>query len=128
MWFTPRLRVLYRPRATVPALARQYLHYGRWRRVVVRRHPETVSLRYLAPPAALLAVAGGTVAGLAGVRLGWAMPASYAAGIAAGSLVTGRGLPVSALVRLPVVYATMHGAWGAGFLTSPASLARRYRA
>ncbi|MFY9927631.1 MAG: glycosyltransferase family 2 protein, partial [Streptosporangiaceae bacterium] len=50
VWFTPALRVTYRPRAGVRALAAQYFHYGRWRRVIVREHPETASFRYLAPP------------------------------------------------------------------------------
>ena len=32
VWFTPDLTVSYRPRGSVAALARQYFHYGRWRR------------------------------------------------------------------------------------------------
>ena len=52
IWFTPDLRVTYRPRASLGALGAQYCHYGRWRRVVVREHPETASFRYLAPPGA----------------------------------------------------------------------------
>jgi hypothetical protein len=46
------------------------------------------------------------------------VPAGYAAGVLAGSVVAGRGLPVRARAWLPVVLATMHGAWGFGFLTS----------
>ncbi len=56
VWFTPRLRVSYRPRPDLRSLARQYFHYGRWRRTVMRSHQGTASLRYLAPP-----VAGGGV-------------------------------------------------------------------
>ena len=67
IWFTPGLRVTYRPRASVRALAAQYFHYGRWRRVIVREHPETASFRYLAPPAAASLVTAGLVAGLAGL-------------------------------------------------------------
>lgn len=131
VWFQPRMRVSYRPRATAGGLARQYFHYGRWRRVVMRQHRGTVSLRYLAPPIVVGGAAAGLVAGLAGVvtgpawlAAGFAIPAAYVAGVLAGSVITGRGLPASAWVRLPVVYATMHGAWGAGFLTSPRSLGR----
>ena len=50
IWFTPDLKVTYRPRDTLRALARQQFRYGRWRRVVARRYPETVSPRYLAAP------------------------------------------------------------------------------
>ncbi|GAA2867858.1 hypothetical protein GCM10020220_066550 [Nonomuraea rubra] len=38
VWFQPRMRVSYRPRPNVKALAKQYFHYGRWRRVVAA-HP-----------------------------------------------------------------------------------------
>jgi glycosyltransferase involved in cell wall biosynthesis len=51
IWFDPSLIVTYRPRATLGALAVQYFRYGRWRRVVTRQYPDTLSLRYLAPPA-----------------------------------------------------------------------------
>ncbi|MDP9397739.1 MAG: glycosyltransferase family 2 protein [Actinomycetota bacterium] len=122
VYFTPRLRVSYRPRASLRALARQYFDYGRWRRAVMRRHTETVSLRYLAPPAALVGVTGGTVAGLLGQRKAYVLPAGYAALVAVGAAVTGRDLPPPARARLPLVYATMHLAWGLGFLTSPPRL------
>jgi glycosyltransferase involved in cell wall biosynthesis len=59
VWFTPELRVTYRPRGSVRALARQYRDYGRWRREVSRTHPGTLTARYLAPPAALIGVVGG---------------------------------------------------------------------
>jgi succinoglycan biosynthesis protein ExoA len=129
VWFTPQLRVSYRPRPTVRALARQYFEYGRWRRVVMRRHEGSASVRYLAAPVTLVAVAAGTVVGGVGLATGrdalvagLLAPAGYAALVAAGSVLTARGLPAAAAVRLPVVYATMHGAWAAGFLTSPRDL------
>jgi hypothetical protein len=128
VWFTPELQVSYRPRPTTKALAKQYFNYGRWRRVVSRHHQGSVNLRYLAPPAALAAVAAGTVAGLAGYRPGWIVPGGYAAGIMAGAAWEGRDLSPQALIRLPQVLATMHGSWGAGFLTSPKSLAERVAA
>lgn len=125
VWFTPSMRVTYRPRPTVKALAKQYFEYGRWRREVTRRYPETVSLRYLAAPVAVAGVAVGTAAGLASLvgprwlAAGWLAPAGYAALVVGGSAVIGRGLEPAAAVRLPVVLATMHGSWGVGFLTSP---------
>ncbi len=130
VWFTPTMRVTYRPRPTVRALAKQYRDYGRWRRVVMRRHPETVSFpgaaRYLAPPAALVGVVAGTAAGVVGsaggpawLKLGWAAPAGYAALVLCGSAALGRGLSPTSRAWLPLVYATMHGSWGYGFLTSP---------
>src|SRR5580692_2200891 len=67
IWFTPDLKVTYRPRDTARALARQQFRYGRWRRVVARRYPETVNPRYLAPPVATALNATGLVVGLVGV-------------------------------------------------------------
>jgi hypothetical protein len=124
VWFTPRLRVAYRPRSSVRALARQYFHYGRWRRVVMRRHEGTVSLRYLAPPLALVGVVAGTVAAAAGVPAALVLPAGYAAVMGLGAVVEGRGLPGRGRLLLPVALTTMHLSWATGFLTSPRRLAR----
>lgn len=131
VWFTPDLHVIYRPRPDVKRLARQYFEYGRWRRQVVRDHPETLTARYLAAPVAVIGVGVGTAAALASfvgpswLRVGLLAPLGYAALVVGAGVVTGRGLDAPARVRLPVVYATMHGAWGLGFLTSPRSLVRR---
>jgi len=128
IWFTPKMRVTYRPRGSIRALANQYFDYGRWRREVVRRHPTTVSARYLAAPVAVTGVIAGTIAGLiaacggpAWLSLGWLAPVGYLLLIGAGSLVVGRGLPAGAWIRLPLVLATMHGSWGIGFLVGPRS-------
>ena len=125
IWFTPELRVTYRPRPNVRALARQYRDYGRWRRVVTRYHRGSVNLRYLAPPAAVLGVGLGLVGGA--VLSPWLLlvPGGYLAAILAGSLREGRGLTPAARAQLPVALMTMHMSWGWGFLTSPRSLARR---
>jgi glycosyltransferase involved in cell wall biosynthesis len=139
IWFTPDLQVTYRPRASLPALAKQHFRYGRWRRVVARRYPETVNLRYLAAPVAAALNTVGTIAGLAGagailgqaptgVRylvLGFAVPVIYAGGVTAAAAVLGRGLPAGVRARVPAVLATMHMCWGLGFLTSPRRLGRR---
>ena len=124
VWFTPRMRVTYRPRPNLRALAKQFFHTGRWRRVVGREHQGTLNLRYLAPPIAVAAMTVGVVAGAFGFWPGWVLPGGYAALMVVGGAVTGRGLPPSAWVRLPLVYATMHIAWGVGFLTSSPSLGR----
>jgi succinoglycan biosynthesis protein ExoA len=138
IWFTPELRVTYRPRANLRALARQHFRYGRWRRVVARRYPETVNPRYLAAPVATalngLGCALG-VAGLAGIAVqappsvrylafGFLIPVGYFAGITAVTALLGRDLPTAVRARVPVVLATMHMCWGAGFLTSPRRLSR----
>ena len=142
IWFTPELRVTYRPRASARTLGAQYFHYGRWRRVIVREHPETASFRYLAPPAAVALVGIGLLAGLAGLAglvagapaaVGWltaglVIPLIYLAGITAVSAALSPGIAAGVRARLPLVLGVMHMCWGTGFLTSPRTLHRGRKA
>jgi succinoglycan biosynthesis protein ExoA len=139
IWFTPDLKVTYRPRASLRALAKQQFRYGRWRRVVARRYPETVNLRYLAAPAATALNVAGCALGIVGIEallgknapdlrlatLGWVIPAVYLAGVTAVAAVFARGVPLNVRLRVPLVLAAMHMCWGAGYLTSPRRLVRR---
>ncbi|MCL7494605.1 MULTISPECIES: glycosyltransferase family 2 protein [Streptomyces] len=125
IWFSPELRVQYRPRPSVKALAKQYKDYGKWRHVVARYHAGSINLRYLAPPTAVCAIAAGLVVGAAVTPWGLVVPAGYLAAITAGSLPAGKGLSLKARAQIPLALATMHLTWGIGFLTSPRSLAKR---
>jgi succinoglycan biosynthesis protein ExoA len=123
VWFSPDLGVTYRPRSSWTELVRQFFNTGRWRREVMRRHPDTISVRYLAPPAATTAVAVGTAAGIAGVltsapalRWGFVPPVVYGVGLVAAALVESRDLSWRARACLPAVLATIHLSWGSGFL------------
>jgi len=95
---------------------------GKWRREVLRRHPGTASVRYLAPPVAVLGVGMGTAVGLLGLltrsrvlRAALLAPAGYLALILAGSATAGP-LSAAARLRLPLVLVATHMAWGLGFL------------
>ncbi len=123
IWFSPDLKVQYRPRPNVRALAKQYKDYGRWRHVVARYHAGSINLRYLAPPTAVCAIAAGVVAGAAVTPWAFAVPAGYLAAITLGSIPAGKGLSLKARAQIPVAIATMHMSWGFGFLTSPRALA-----
>lgn len=120
VYFDPRLEVIYRPRSTIKALAKQYFEYGRWRRVVSRRHPGTINYRYLAPPVALVGFVASLLLGtfLSGIFL---IPAGIYASFV---LIASTKIASSFLefVILLTVIPTMHFAWGAGFITSPKSL------
>jgi len=123
IWFSPDLRVTYRPRSSFGALIKQLYETGRWRREVVRRYPDTASARYLAPPVAVVAILAGLVSGLVGVgtrsrllQAGFAAPAGYVALVVAGSVVGTPPLPLATRLRLPLVLAATHMAWGLGFL------------
>ena len=81
-----------------------------------------LNLRYLAPPMTLVACVAGTAAAVVGATgqrwmlAGAALPGGYLILVTAGSAVVGRGMPARARAWLPVVLATMHLTWGAGFL------------
>jgi succinoglycan biosynthesis protein ExoA len=133
VWFDPQLVVVYHPRSTFRALARQFYATGQWRRHLIVRERRLGGLRYVAPPAAVTGIAGGVLAAAIGCARG---PRSAAAGAAVplgylGLLtwVTGRArdLPLSARARLPAALATMHLSWGLGFLRGPTTRPRSVR-
>ena len=66
VWFDPALAVSYRPRGSIAALARQYFNYGRWKSVVLRRHPRSLRWRQLAAPLLVLGLAVSAGLGAAG--------------------------------------------------------------
>ena len=116
VWFDPQLRVVYRPRGSLRALARQYYEYGQWKREMLRRHPRSLRWRQTAPPVALVANVAGLVAGVVIDRRALVVPVAYVGATVAAALAAGRGEGWAVTRRLPVVFATMHHAWGAGFL------------
>ena len=123
IWFNPELRVTYRPRSSARALARQYFEYGRWRRVVSRRHSGTVNFRYLAPPANLILTLLSLTLGIVVNPILLIPFFAYHVTILLSSLVIGKNW--SERVRLPVVLIIMHFCWGFGFISSPRSLVPR---
>ena len=119
--FDPRLVVIYRPRSSVNALARQYFEYGRWRRVVSRHHEGTINYRYLAPPFTVVVNALSLILGILVSTIFLLPVLIYALFILLASLVIGKSL--GEILSLPLILLTMHLSWGTGFLTSPKSLA-----
>jgi glycosyltransferase involved in cell wall biosynthesis len=124
VWFTPNMHVVYRPRHSVRGLARQYHDYGRWRRELARRHPHTLSLRYLAAPLLVVALTLSAIAIVFGALIGNAWVVSLGAAVVIGYLLisVAASIPASpwaVRVRLPLVFWTMHLAWGTGFWRGP---------
>jgi len=119
VYFDPRLHVTYRPRSTVRALAKQYFEYGRWRRVVSRRHSGTVNYRYLAPPFALVGFSLSVIAG-------FFLPILFIPAAIYLLFVLAASVRIASSIReyflLLAVIPTMHFAWGAGFISSPKTL------
>ena len=120
VYFDPRLIVTYRPRSTIKALAKQYFEYGRWRRVVSRRHEGTINYRYLAPPFTVLATLTSLVIGLNFGTIFLIPALIYGLFIFVASIKISKS--VGELLAMPLILLTMHFMWGTGFLTSPKSL------
>jgi hypothetical protein len=121
IYFDPRLVVTYRPRASVSALARQYFEYGRWRRVVSRRHEGTINYRYLAPPFTVIVSALSIILGSLLSTIFLIPVLIYALFILIASIMIGKSF--GEVISLPLILLTMHMCWGTGFLTSPKTLA-----
>jgi hypothetical protein len=114
VWFDPELRVAYRPRGSLPELAKQYFEYGRWKREFTRRHPGSLRWRQLAPPSLVALLIPALVTGLWWPPA-WLLPAGYVASLIIFSVGKLPRLGVSALGVAPAL-ATMHLSWGLGFL------------
>lgn len=125
IWFTPELKVTYRPRPNFKKLMNQYYQYGQWRREVMRMHPRTRSglsgLRYWVPPITVFSNAVGLVAVLLGFLnpMFWLLAlglATYLLSVKIVSASSARDLSWHSIWRLPLVFMAMHHAWGIGFI------------
>lgn len=122
VWLDPALVVDHRPRASWAALARQYRDYGRWRRATARLHPGSLAPRQLAPPAVVVGLVASLAVGLLARRpvVPAAALGAYAAGLAAAARpAAARVQPRPRLLDVVRALATLHLAWGAGFLVGP---------
>jgi cellulose synthase/poly-beta-1,6-N-acetylglucosamine synthase-like glycosyltransferase len=112
----PALAASYVPRGSLRALARQYRRYGVYRAKTCARYPRSTRLRHVLPPAVVLT--GVAAAAPLGPARGAArgLLAAYGAVLAATAAGATRDAPLREAAALPAVLATMHAAWGAGFL------------
>ena len=115
VWLDEEVVVGYHPRASPSALARQYLYYGRGRAATCLKHRTAPQPRQLAPPALTLWHAA-LLVGATRRRSLLAFPAAYLAALAAIGATGAARKRNPCLLLTPVALATMHHAWGAGFL------------
>jgi succinoglycan biosynthesis protein ExoA len=115
IWLSSRVRIVYYPRATASALARQYFNYGKGRARTVLKHHTRLRLRQALPlavaPAVALALASPLFWPLALPALVW-LGATFAFG-----LVSGLARRDAAVMASGAPAAIMHLAWSAGFWT-----------
>ncbi|MGN7800736.1 glycosyltransferase family 2 protein [Leifsonia sp. 22587] len=139
VWFTPRLKVTYRPRPNLYRLARQFFSTGIWRGELARRFPASNGLRYFAPPVMVLGVAIGTLLGLGGIvqaivgaapwlLWGFAIPALYIVIVIVSAVLWGRKDGFRPFLWFLVVLPCIHFSWGVGFILGYLSLTRNITA
>ena len=135
VWFDPVLVVGYRLRGSWRELAGQYFNYGRWKRVMLARHPGSLRYRQAVPPLLLAALAASAGLGAAGgviasgslapalapatgallLSAAAVVPLGYGLFLFAASIALGLRWRCLEVVLLPVVAVTIHLAWAAGF-------------
>ncbi len=135
VWFTPELSVTYRPRSSLERLGRQMFSTGLWRGELARRFPAANGIRYFIPPAMVLGVALGLLAGVGGIvqaivgqapwlLIGFAVPLVYLLFVVAATVAYGRGQGAASALWFLVVLPCIHVAWGVGFVLGYLSLTR----
>jgi glycosyltransferase involved in cell wall biosynthesis len=109
----------YYSRATVTKLASQYFQYGYWKVRVMQKHPRQMQPRQFAPPALVVALFSSLLMMLIFPRaayLGALVLGCYAVASIMASIVAARKGKWQLLPLLPLVFATLHLAYGLGFL------------
>lgn len=122
VWLEPGIRSVYFARATLAQLAQQYWRYGFWKWRMLRRYPQTLRWRQALPPLFVLSLFGGIFLSLwfPGVRLALLLEVIFyfTALLLASLQLTFRQRKFFFLIGVPLAIATMHLAWGSGFLWS----------
>lgn len=125
VWFDPRLVVDYAPRSKTGRLWRQYFDYGRWKRIVVRRHPRSLRWRQLVAPLLVLGlVVSGVLAAVGATLPALVIPSLYGAGLAITGIVESLRRRTVAGLAAPFALVVMHLAWGIGFLVGQRTVER----
>jgi succinoglycan biosynthesis protein ExoA len=114
--FDPQVWSVYRPRESLRAIATQYWQYGWFKALMLRTAPDSLRPRQLAPVGLLLAAAAAALP-VRAARAGRTALAVYACGLVAVGVRSGAGW------RTPVVFATVHLAWGGGLTAGLVRLA-----
>lgn len=116
---SPRIRSRYLNRSTVRSLWLQYFQYGYWKVRVLQKHPRQMRRRQFAPPLLVAALLFG-LASSPFSAWGWrwlgAVAVSYVLALALASFGAARRGGWRLLPLLPPAFATLHFAYGSGFL------------
>lgn len=123
VWLDPAIRSVYFARSNLGSLARQYFRYGYWKLQMLRRYPDTLRWRQALPPLFVLSLIVLLLLAPWWSVARWLLLAEmilYLAALLAGTAATvlRKEKDFRMLLGVPAAIATMHVAWGAGFLWS----------
>jgi len=116
---SPRIRSAYHVRGSLPALFRQYMQYGYWKVLVIRKHQVPASVRHLVPGAFLASLCSLLLLGSFWPSALWVaggLTALYAVMTLLASLITAYQTEWALLPVLPLVFCCFHLGYGYGFL------------
>lgn len=122
IWFDPKIKSHYFARSSFKELAKQYWRYGYWKYQMLKRYPETIRLRQALPPLFIISlfILAITAVGIPFARLLLALEiVVYLLALFSSALVTAlKKKDLSYIIGIPMAIASMHFAWGMGFLGS----------
>ncbi len=118
IWLDPSIRCVYHCRTSLQALWRQYFQYGFYKVRVIQKRGGVASSRHLVPGAFVLPLLGSLVLALFTRQPLWALSVvgPYSVANVLNSLWTARR-DLRTFPILPIAFATIHFAYGLGFLS-----------
>jgi glycosyltransferase involved in cell wall biosynthesis len=122
---SPKIKCYYYVRGSLSNLAKQYLRYGFWKVKTLSIHPDSLRWRQLACPTFITALVFSVALIPVWPIYSMIVPAAYILANVTASLWEAVRRGFRYLPLLPVIFTTMHLAWGTGFWAGLAGLGLR---
>lgn len=120
IFLSPKIQSKYYPRASLPALWRQYYNYGRGKVRTIKKHGAPASWRHLVPAAFVMSIITSLILSAMHSSFWWAtvgICGIYLLSATIVSAITSLREGWIYFPALPVVFATLHISYGIGFLS-----------
>ena len=127
---TPAMHSWYQNRQSLTALLRQYFQYGEWKVRVLQKHPRQMSWRHFVPPIFVATLGGLTALGMVmplASGAARALAAVYGLAVVVVSVRIAARHGIGAWLATALAFASIHLAWGTGFLKGLIAFAGRWR-
>ena len=127
---SPLIKSRYFNRSTPRSLWRQYFQYGYWKVRVLQKVPRQMRLRQFIPPLFIANLVFDLLMTPFSVKISWLFGltlGSYMVANAGISVLTARRGNWNLLLKLPLCFATIHFAWGIGFMVGLVRFWNRWR-